>query len=120
MLVGGPPLLDADSGLMQSDLRQDVVIIGGEPPLEPVVLFVPMGVRSLVPNMTGTPSSLEMDPPLELMGSLVLVVMSWLGEEERVKLLRPMDTLQSTLSWLHLRGDAVNVVQVSLLIFSPL
>ena len=36
-----------------------------------------------------------------------------------MELLRPMDMLQSTLCWLHLGGDVVNVV-VSLLIFSPL
>ena len=120
VLVGGTPILDVESGSMQSALRRDVVIVRGAPPLEPVVSFVPMGVRSLVPNPTGTPPPLEMAPPLEMMGSLVFVMASWLGEEERVELPQPMDMLQSNLSWLHLGGDTVNVVQVSLLIFSPL
>ena len=80
MLVVGPPLLDAESVSMQSALRQDVVIVRGGPPLEPVVSFVPMGVKSLVPNPKGTPSPLDMVTPLEMMGSLVLVMVSWLGE----------------------------------------
>ena len=120
MIVGGPPLLDAELGSMQSALRRDVVIVGGAPPLEPVGSLVPMRVRSLVPNPTGTPSPLEMTPPLDMMGSLVSVMVSWLGEEERAELPRPMDTLQSTLARLPLGGDAVNDVQVSLLICSPL
>ena len=81
MLVGCPPLLDAESGLIQSALRRDVVIVVGAPPLEPVGSLVPMGVRSLVPNPIGTPSPLEMAPPFEVMGSLVLVMVSWLGEK---------------------------------------
>ena len=105
---------------MQSALQRDVVIVVGAPPLDPVVSFVPMGVRSLEPNPTGAPSTLEMAPPLEIMGSLFFVVVSWLVEEDKVELPRPMDTLQSTQYRLHLGGDAVNVVQVSLLVFSPL